>query len=494
MEDAWENLKSRTLELDALAGTLGLLEWDQQTYLPKAAGGSRGAQSAALAKLHHERSTDPAIGGWLAALAQQDLNPVQQASVRVQGRQYRRSTLLPAHLVEAQAQARSDAFAAWMQARQADNFALFEGPLQRLIDLNLESAKYLSTPQTEHLYDTLLEAYDPGSTVGELRPMFERLRDGLRAFLKSIEGKEGPAEFQATLSTEGMRQLSDQLIQDLGFDLSRGRLDLAEHPFTCGLSRDDVRLTTHLHGDNLLATLGGTIHECGHGLYEQGMPAELAGTGLDHACGMGMHESQSRFWENFIGRSLPFCKYLLPKMKAIWPQLDLSAEQLYGAANRVQRSLIRIYADEATYNLHIIARFELEVGIVEGRLRAADLPAAWDAAYRDNLGVVAPSAKQGVLQDVHWASGLLGYFPSYTIGNLYAASFGACIQKDIPDLWQQVEAGNFAPILGWLRSKVHQQGSLKDAPVLFKDIVGDRDPVADLLAHLRHRQGALYGI
>jgi carboxypeptidase Taq len=228
-------------------------------------------------------------------------------------------------------------------------------------------------------------------------------------------------------------------------------------------------------------------------MYEQGLRTDRPGYGLDRAAGMGLHESQSRFWENFIGRSMPFCQYLAPRMHGIWPELDVSAAQLFGAMNRVERSLVRIFADEATYNLHILARFELELGILEGRLEARDLPAAWDDAYRRIVGVVSPRPHDGVLQDVHWSSGYFGYFPSYTLGNLYAASMGATIQEDLPDLWTYVERGDFRPILGWLRARVHRRGHEVDAPVIVRDAVGARDHVADLMGHLWGRQGQLYG-
>jgi len=324
--------------------------------------------------------------------------------------------------------------------------------------------------------------------------MFDRLGKELNTFLDAIAGRAPPRGFDAPLDVEGQRRLSERVLTDLGFDRVHGRLDLSEHPFTVGMSVEDVRITTHFHADNFLAALGGTVHEAGHAMYEQGLPKDWAGTGLDKAAGMGLHESQSRFWENFIGRSEAFCRYLAPRMQGIWPTLDVSGATLYAAMNRVERSLIRIFADEATYNLHIIARFGLEVGLLEGRLQARDLPDAWDDAYRQIVGVVAPDRKQGVLQDVHWSGGAFGYFPSYTIGNLYAASFGAKIEQDIPDLWADVERGDFSAVLGWLRENVHRKGHFEDAPVLFRGIVGDRDPVADLTAHLWGRHGKLYGV
>ncbi len=493
-EKPWEQLKARTEELDAIGGALALLDWDQQTYLPAGSSASRGQQSAVLGRIHHERFIAPEVGGWLDELEATPLDPVQGAAVRNARRRYRRATCLPVRLIEDLAHARNDGFAAWMKARAANDFSPFEQPLQRLIDLSREQAHLLALPG-QHPYDALLEDYDPGSTLAELRPMLARLGSELNKLLTAIStGTPPPAGFTAPLDIEGQRKLSERVLTDLGFDRARGRLDLSEHPFSTGIAHDDVRITTHFHADNFLAALGGTVHECGHALYEQGLPTHWAGTGLDRAAGMGLHESQSRFWENFIGRSPAFCRYLAPRMQGIWPTLTVGADALYGAMNRVERSLIRIFADEATYNLHIIARFGLEVAILEGTLQAADLPDAWDNAYRSVVGVVATNPKEGVLQDVHWSGGAFGYFPSYTLGNLYAASFGAKIEEDLPTLWQDVERGEFAGVLAWLRTHVHQKGHFVDAPDLVRGVVGDRDPVTDLMDHLWERQGRLYGV
>lgn len=492
--DPWKQLTERLTELDALSGAMAVLEWDQQCYLPTGGSDARAGQNAVLGRIYHERFTDPAVGDWLAALAaREDLDPTQRASVTQVRRKYHRATVVPTRLVEEAAKARADGFAAWIEAKGKDDFRPFEAPLQRLIDLTREQAA-LYAAGAAHPYDGLLEDYDPGSTVAQLRPMFDRLARELNVLLDAVAGRPHPGVDLPHVDEDGLRRLSDRVLTALGFNLQRGRLDLAEHPFSTNLGVGDVRLTTHLHPENLLATLGGTIHECGHGMYEQGLPDHLAGTWLNRAAGMGIHESQSRFWENFVGRSLPFCRFLVPRMQGIWPKLSLTPEQLFGAANRVERSLIRIFADEATYNLHIIVRFNLEVAILEGKLEARDLPEAWDDMYRRTVGVVAPSAKQGVLQDVHWSSGLFGYFPSYTIGNLYAASLGAKLTEEMPDIWRNVERGDFADILQWLRTKVHQKGAFADAPVIFAEAVGDRDPVEDLVAHLWNRQGRLYGV
>ncbi len=491
--DTWTQLTQRLTELDALSSAMSVLEWDQQCYLPPGGSDSRAGQSAVLGRIFHERFTDPAVGDWLAALAESDLDETKRAAVTQLRRKYVRATVIPARLVEDLAKARAEGFNTWLAAKASGDFAPYQAPLQRLIDLVREQAS-LYAAGAAHPYDGLLEDYDPGSTVAQLRPMFDRLAVALNTLLRAVDGRPHPGVDIPVLDGEGQRRLSDRVLTDLGFDLKRGRIDLAEHPFSINLGVGDVRLTTHVHPENFLSTLGGTIHECGHGMYEQGLPDHLAGTWLNRAAGMGMHESQSRFWENFIGRSLPFCRYLVPRMQGIWPKLDLTPEQLFGSANRVQRSLIRIFADEATYNLHIIVRFNLEVAVVEGKLEARDLPEAWNTMYRDVVGVAAPGDKEGVLQDVHWSSGLFGYFPSYTIGNLYAASLGAKLVEEMPDIWRNVERGDFADILQWLRARVHTKGAIADAPVIFAQAVGDRDPVEDLVAHLWNRQGKLYGV
>jgi carboxypeptidase Taq len=488
--DAWTRFTERMGELDALQCAAGLLEWDQQTYMPEGGATSRGESIAALAGMHHRLSTDDAFGGCLAELERSVLDATQAAAVRVAGRRYRRATALPGRLVSEQALARSVGYTAWIEARRTGDVGPYLRALQRIMDLAREQANLQGGA---HPYDAVLEDFDPGSTVAELAPMFSRLGGATRELLDAIDGRPGPEPLREGWDLAGQRALSDRVLADLGFDGQRGRMDLSAHPFTMGLHPADVRLTTHFREDSLLAGLGSTIHECGHGLYEQGLPAELSGTGLDRAAGAGLHESQSRCWENVIGRSMPFCRYLARRMHETWPGCTVTALDLYGACNRVERSLVRIYADEVTYNLHIIARFELELAIFEGRLGADGLPAAWDEAYSRLLGVRPPSDREGVLQDIHWASGLFGYFPSYTIGNLYAASLGAAMEVDLPGMWDRVEAGDFREILAWLRDRVHRHGATCDAPEIVRRAVGERDAVADLVAYTWRRHGALYG-
>jgi carboxypeptidase Taq len=322
---------------------------------------------------------------------------------------------------------------------------------------------------------------------------FERLRTGLSALLRAIAARPPIPPRPVALDSARQVPLHKEITAALGYDYAAGRLDFAEHPFSISLGAGDVRITTHLHDDDLLGGLSGSVHEAGHAMYEQGLPRDKVGSGIEGAASMGMHESQSRFWENWIGRSRPFLGWLAGRLAVSAPELHADADALYREANRVSPGLIRIYADEVTYNLHIIVRFELELALFEGRLAVRDLPVAWREKYREYLGIEPKTDREGVLQDVHWSGAAFGYFPSYTLGNLYAASIARAVEAAVPDLWAGVAAGQFAPILGWLRENLHRHGHVWDAPELVRRAVGERDAVQDLLDHLWARHGALYG-
>jgi carboxypeptidase Taq len=490
-ETAWTSLKGRIAELEALEGVIQLLEWDQQTMMPSGGAPHRGNHLSTLSGLMHDKLADPSVGQWLHAL-EGESDPIREAAVRNLGRGHGRAVKVPTRLVADIATASNVGFGAWMAAREANDFSLFQSALERLVELRREEIDCQGP--AENPYDHLLEQYDPGSTTAQLKPMFARLRTELAQFIDTVSDAEGPKAVSGQWDVDSQKAFSNEVLSAIGFRLNDGRLDAAEHPFTVGMGPGDVRLTTHLYADDLLGGLTGTIHEAGHGMYEQGLPTAHAGTGVAAAAGMGLHESQSRFWENVIGRSLPFFQWLVPRIQRHFPDDTLTAEDWFGHANRVERSLIRVQADEATYNLHIIIRFELELALLNGELSVAELPDAWNAAYKDLLGITPESPAEGVLQDVHWSNGLFGYFPSYTIGNLYAASFRYQMESDVPDLWDRVASGDFGPVLSWLRDKVHRHGHVVDAPEIFRQAVGDRDPVADLMAHLNGRQGRLYGV
>ena len=486
---AWESLSGRADELKTIEGLMALAEWDQQVMMPAGGAAFRGGQLAFLSGLHHDKLASADVGRWLDAAEPED--EVQAAAVRNMDRAYQRAIRLPSELVTELARVRSDAFGAWVKAKEEDDFASFAPHLEKVFALTRTSIQHLRQPHHATDYDVLLEQFDPGSTVADLDPMFDRLAAGTVELLDALDGREHPAGLQGSHDVGQQEALNQTVAGALGFNMKQGRLDASEHPFTIGLVAQDVRITTHLYPDRIVQGLTGTIHETGHGLYEQGL--NLAPKPIAEAAGFGLHESQSRFWENFIGRSRPFSRWLA---KTSQQHLDspLDAERFYAQSNRVQRSLIRIFADEVTYNLHIIVRYRLERRILAGELPVADLPAAWNAEMEKVVGMAPPDNTQGVLQDVHWCSGAIAYFPSYTLGNLYAASLGVAIQEDIPQLWNQVESGEFGPTLEWLRDKVHKHGHLHDAPELMRRAVGERDHVQDLLDYLWGRHGALYGV
>jgi carboxypeptidase Taq len=489
----WDTLQSRTRELQTLTSLMGVLHWEQQVTMPSGGNTVRGEQLALLATLRHARLSDPALGDLIAQAAESDM-ALHRAAARNLARDHKRAAKLPASLVDRTSRATTAAFPAWAKAKQDNDWASFEPHLQRVVDLTQESVAILAEPGQDP-YDVLLEAHDPGSTAANLDPMFERLEQGTKAFLAKLDGRPHPATLQGPFPVAGQKRLHAQIASAIGFDLSeRGRLDEAEHPFSAGFHPHDVRITTHYYENDLLSGLGGTVHEAGHGMYEQGLPTELWGTGAGDAASYGLHESQSRFWENFIGRSLPFSNWLAPQARELLG-LDMTGAQIFQAANRVEPSLIRVFADEVTYNLHVVLRYRLERQLFSGALAVRDLPQAWDGAMQSALGLTPPTVADGALQDVHWCSGAFGYFPSYTLGNLYAASLGVALEAAMPDLWDRVEAGDFAPILAWLRTHVHRHGHLMDAPEIVEAACGGpRDMVADLLAHFERRQGPVYSL
>ncbi|MBL8617010.1 MAG: carboxypeptidase M32 [Deltaproteobacteria bacterium] len=491
-----EQVRGALAALETLEGISGLLEWDQQTMMPAGGGEVRGAQLALMARLQHERLADPALGGALEALADQlgpppaapSMADVDAVMVARALHKHHRAVRVPTALVGALAEAKNAGFRAWVAAREARDFSMFAPALRRLVDLSRERAAALGGGA--HPYDALLEDFDAGATVAQLQPLLVGLGDQLAPRVAAA-AQAGPGP-RLHLPAPALARLHAQVLEAMGWDGERGRLDQSIHPFSLGIHPGDVRITTHTDPDDPLGCLSSTMHEAGHGLYEQGLPLRLSGTGLRAAAGTALHESQSRFWENVIGRSEAFFEWLAPRWAAEHaaagaPGPAPSAAALYAAANRVSPSLIRVHADETTYNLHIIVRFELELGLFSGALPIEALPEAWDAAYQARLGLRPAHATEGVLQDVHWCSGYFGYFPSYTLGNLMAAGFRAALEAARPALWAEVGRGELQPTLAWLRENVHQHGNLLTTQQVLDRAIGPRDLVADLLAHLDGR-------
>ncbi len=498
-----ERLRVRDAEIRRLMHISGVLSWDQETYMPPKAVGERSEQLELLSGLIHDRQSSPELGDLLAEagvsdrrpLGPDDAAPVERAYLRELFRAYRRSTRLPRRLVTELAKQAAIGQARWAEARKASNFAQFGPQLSVILDLVRECASCLG--YKEHPYDPLLDEYEPWMKTSELERVFAGLGPKLRELVQRIaaSGRRPDTSFlQASYPVERQREFSLAVLREIGYDFQRGRLDESAHPFSTTLGRADVRLTTRYNPEFFNTGVFGTIHEAGHGLYELGIGAELSDTILADGTSMGIHESQSRMWENFIGRSLPFWVCFYPRLKAMFPQNleTVRLEDFHRAVNAVQPSLIRVEADEVTYNLHILVRFELEKRLVANELQVGELPGAWNQQYREVLGVEPPDDAQGVLQDIHWSMGSFGYFPTYALGNLYAAQFYRTMKRDLPGMEEELVRGEFAPALSWLRDKVHRLGRLVPAAELCRQVTGESLDPACLVEYLEGKYSAVY--
>jgi carboxypeptidase Taq len=483
---AWDELSQQIAELDTLAGIGGLLGWDQQVIMPSGSAGGRAQQSELIGRLYHEQATSARLGELIEAVADlPDSTPEQQAAVRNMRRTYRRATCVPSKLASRIAKASASGVAAWGQAKKEKNYGLFAESLQTNLDLALERAQAIDP--SRHPYDVLLEDYDPGTTVEDLRRMFGALQQGLTDIRQQALARKASVAFTDHFDKANQLAMHQDVIKAVGYDTTRGALHEAEHPFSCRVGSGDVRIATHVHERDLLSGLAATMHELGHALYEQGIPEGQGGSAVYAATSTGMHESQSRLWENMIGRSRGFYRWLRPLFARHFPDKDFDPELVFLSSNRVTSGSIRIFAEEVSYNLHIILRFEMEVALLERRITVEDVPAEWARLSGQFLGVRPKDDAEGVLQDAHWAGGAFGYFPSYTLGNLYAASLFAVIRKSFPDLEHRIEEGDFATILNFLRERIHCHGHLYETPDLLRKAVGTRDHVEDLLSYLRER-------
>jgi carboxypeptidase Taq len=489
-----EHLLARMHELRDLAGVVGLASWDQETYLPKKAEGGRGAQLATLQALMHERLVDPEVAEWLAAADAK--TPDEVRLVQLFTRERERAVKLPAPLVKAFAEAQSRALSAWHEARAEKDFEVFQPHVQRLIELRREMAD--AWGHDGERYDALLESYEPGMRVKRLSPVLAGLRSKLVPLVQAIDSKPPPRRLfdGKTFDTEAQWKFTMHLLEQMGFDLEAGRQDRSTHPFTGGTGLFDVRLTTRLFPHLPLSSVFSTIHEGGHGLYEQGFDPAHERTLFAQAPSMGLHESQSRLWENVVGRSEAFWSHFFPRYQALFAtQLaGVTLPEFLREVNRVERSFIRVEADEVTYNLHIVLRYELELELIRGGFQAKDLEAAWNEKTRQLLGLEVTKVTEGVLQDIHWAFGDFGYFPTYTLGNLYAASLWKAMNRDIHGLEESVRTGSLSPIRNWLREKVHREGFRHDAEALVTRVTGSGLTDADFVAYLQVKYGALYGM
>jgi carboxypeptidase Taq len=501
---AYERLLAKLKRAHVLGTVGGLLGWDEQVNLPPDSADQRAEQSAFLAELHHAAATDPEIGQLLneveaesqAAAGKDGAPPTladRQVVVREARRDFDRITKLPAEFVAEQARHGSAAFHAWAKAKPANDFAAFAPFLERHLELAKREAEYLGWG--DRPYDYAVDKHDPGFTAAIIGDLFAELKAGLVPLVRRIAASSVRADRDQLrgFPIEQQRTFLREVTERLGFNYRRGRIDVSLHPF-CSGSGADIRMTTRFSADDPLSSLFGAIHETGHGLYEQGLPLADHGTPLGEHAGMAVHESQSRMWENQVGRSRAFWAYHEPRYRELFAEqlASISSEALYRAINAVRPTFIRVEADEVHYNLHIILRFELEKRLFAGDLRVRDLPEAWNALAVELLGAAPPDDRQGVLQDVHWSGGAFGYFPSYCLGNMIAAQNWAAVQRALPGLEADFAAGDFSRLLTWLRENVHHQGRRYPAVELVRRITGESLSPQPLLAYLENRYGEVY--
>lgn len=494
---ALAELHQKDREAVRLAQAVAVLEWDQETQLPGGGVEDRAEQLALLESLHHQRITDPRIGELLQAAGDANgLEANEAAFVREKRREYDQQTKLPEDLVARKAEARSLGQATWASARKANDFAAFAPRLETLVDLARETADLLGYQEVR--YDALLDQFEPYMRASQVTPIFAELRSGLVELLGRIKARpQVDTEFLGVeFDVERQEAFSRRILEILNYPADRGRLDRSTHPFSTKLGSHDVRVTSRYEADNVLSSVFSTIHELGHGHYELGIAPELHGSVLDSGTSLAVHESQSRHWENMIGRSRQFWQFALPLMQEFFPaQLQgVDVDRMWRAANRVQPSFIRVDADEVTYSLHVILRFELEQALIAGEIQVRDLPEAWRAKSKDLLGIVPETDALGVLQDVHWSAGLFGYFPTYALGNLYAAHFLGAMQRDLGDIWAGVAHGKTDHILSWLHDHIHRHGMAKTANELLTDITGDELSPRPFLEYLNTKYSAVYGL
>ncbi len=511
----------------ATLGSVGaLLNWDQETYMPPAASDHRAAQQELLATLVHERRTSSRMGELISACESNGVHTLddsgdasgrEAANLNRLRRDYDRAIKLPKDLVADLARTSSLAQDVWKEAREKNDFAMFRPWLEKMMNLTRRKAECYGVPAGAggtgggggELYDALLDEYEPAATARQIESIFKPLAVRLSALVQELADRgtrPSDAILDVPFDPAGQHEMGQFVLGAMGFDLRAGRLDTTTHPFCSGLAPGDTRLTTRYRGERFTDALYGTMHEGGHGLYEQGLPKMGSGARwgepLADSISLGIHESQSRMWENFVGRSREFWQWLLPhaqKLSAInatgKSTLDgFSVDDAYSAANLVTRSFIRVEADEATYNLHVMLRFELERALISGDLKVADLPGEWNKRFKQLLGVDVPDDRRGCLQDVHWSFGLVGYFPTYTLGNLYAAQFWETINQQIPDLRSQMARGEFSALTNWLNTNIHQHGRRYDAGELCQLLTGKPLSADPLMRHLENKLRPVYGI
>jgi carboxypeptidase Taq len=495
-----QQLKAHLATIADLRAAAAVLRWDQETYMPPAGAAGRAEQLGTLVRLAHEllvsaRTRDLLVAAE-AVLDRLDPDSDDARMIVMARRDYDRASRLPAEFVAARARAAALSIQIWREARRRNDFPAFRPALAQMVDLARREADYLG--YAEHPYDALLDHYEPGLTSRQVGALFARVREATVPLVQAIAQHGRPVEddfLYGEFDIQQQRAFGEEVARAFGYDFSRGRLDESAHPFATSFHPDDVRITTRYNQRYLPSAIFAIFHETGHALYEQGIPPSLARTCLGRGASLGVHESQSRLWENLVGRSRPFWEHYYPRLQERFPSLRaVDLDRFYRAINRVHPSLIRVEADEVTYNLHVMLRFDLERRLLEGALAVDELPDAWRDQMQSYLGVIPPTDAEGVLQDIHWASGLIGYFPTYTLGNIISVQLFEAARRDHPGLVEEIGRGQFAPLLGWLRERVHRHGrKYLPADLLARATGSDLTP-EPYLRYLAAKATEVYGV
>lgn len=498
----YEQLVKKFQEIADINGITAILGWDQQVNTPETGHELRARHLERLAGIRHQLITSPQLGELFekAEASIGDLSEAEIRNLKQMKRSWKLANKLPKELVERKAREETIAHEIWVKARAKKDFSLFAPKLETLLQIAKEEASYLAEPN-QSLYDALIDSnFEQDASEAYYRVILGGVKEKLVPLVRKIKdtGKQPDQSFlkERDYDPEIQKRLGKAMITDMGYRWESGRLDIAVHPFCTGAGPQDVRITTRYLRNWPIGSLFGIIHEAGHGMYEQGLPTEYYGTPLSEAVSMGVHESQSRFWENIIGRSKPFWKGQWRRLKDHYPEqlADVTLDQWYFAINKVEPSFIRVEADECTYDLHILLRFELEADLFSGKLSVADLPMMWNKKVEEYLGLKVTNDAQGVLQDVHWSAALFGYFPSYSLGNIIAGQLWAAVKRDIPNVEHQIEMGYFGQILDWLREKIHRYGQRYSRDELVQRATGKPLSADDYTHYLETKFGELYGL
>lgn len=491
---SYKKLAQRIKEALAIELSLGILDWDRKTYMPEAGIKQRAFEISILSKLAHQTFTSSKTGDLLKESWNiEDLSDVEKRNLEIWQRNYDRETKLPDSFVEEFSRHVQHTEHLWEEAKRKSDFSIIKKDLEKMIELAKKKAEYINPDKKP--YDVLLDLYEPQITEAQISTYFSDLKEGVIKVIEKCQNstkKMNPSILSTKTDYDTQRKISKMLIEFIGLDPKRSRIDEAEHPFTTGYG-DDVRITTHYLEDDPMGSFYSVLHEVGHAKYELNLPKEHFWTPVGESVGLGMHESQSRFIENMIGKSASFLEYFFPKLQKLIPSYqDIQYETFLGAVNAVTPSKIRIYADEVTYNLHIILRFELERDIFSGKLHVSELPAAWNQKMKDYLNLTIEKDSKGVLQDTHWYGGMLGYFPDYALGNIYDGQFLHVMEKSVPDWQQQLREGDCTHMLKWLDENVHKKGFMYDPVDLVMKISGEAPKAAYFIDYLNEKFKKIY--